>query len=168
MFTPLSLPPFLIHNGKFLFLEFSEVRSNIVSYIKGGMQAKGVWKQDLSRVFGPKKDVNGEWRRLYDEELHSSYRSPNTVRVIKSRRLRWAGHVARIESGSAFKILTGKHTEETPIGMPGRRWERTSIRMDLKELGTNIRNWLILLRILLESPCEWGIQPSGFISHGVS
>ena len=47
------------------------------------------------RIFGPKKDENGEWRRLHNEELHSLYRSPNIVRVIKSRRLRWAGHIAR-------------------------------------------------------------------------
>ena len=60
------------------------------------------------RIFGPKRDENGEWRRLHNEELHSLYRSPNKVRVIKSRRLRWAGHVARIEEArSAFKIVTG-------------------------------------------------------------
>ena len=63
----------------------------------------------MRRIFGPKRDENEEWRRLYNEELHSLYRSPNIVRVIKSRRLRWAEHVARMEeSRSAFKILTGK------------------------------------------------------------
>ena len=76
---------------------------------------------------------NGEWRRLHNEELHSLYRSPNIVRVIKSRRLRWAGHVARIEGGrSAFKILTGKPTGKRPLGRPRRRWE-DNIRMDLEE-----------------------------------
>ena len=65
----------------------------------------------LTRIFGPKRDENGEWRRLHNEEFHSLYRSPNIVRVIKSRRLRWAGHVARMEEGrSAFKILTDKPT----------------------------------------------------------
>ena len=60
----------------------------------------------LRRILGPKRDENGEWRRLHNEELHSLYRSPNIVRVIKSRRLRWTGHVARMEEGrSAFKIL---------------------------------------------------------------
>ena len=63
----------------------------------------------LRQIFGPKRDDNGEWRRLHSEELHSLYRSPNIVRVIKSRRLRWAGHAARMGEGrSAFKILQGR------------------------------------------------------------
>ena len=65
----------------------------------------------MRRIFGPKRDGNGEWRRLHNEELHSWHYSPNIVRVIKSRRLRWAGHVARKEEGrSAFKILLAKPT----------------------------------------------------------
>ena len=61
----------------------------------------------LRRILGPRKDANGEWRRLHNEELHSLYRSPNVVRVIKSRRLRWAGLVARMEDGGiALNILT--------------------------------------------------------------
>jgi hypothetical protein len=65
----------------------------------------------LRRIFGLKRDESGEWRRLHNEELHSLYRSPNIVRVIKYRRLRWAGLVARMEEGrSAFKILTDKPT----------------------------------------------------------
>ena len=55
----------------------------------------------LRRIFGPKWDANGDWRRLQNEELHSLYRSPSIVRMIKSRRLRWAGHVARMEEGSS-------------------------------------------------------------------
>ena len=85
----------------------------------------------------PKRDENEEWRRLHNEELHSLYRPPNIVKVIKSRRLRWAGHVARMEEGrSPFKILTGKPTGKRPLGRPRRRWE-DSIRMDLKEIGIN-------------------------------
>jgi len=73
----------------------------------------------LRRIFGPKRNENGEWGRLHNEELHSLYRSPNVDRVIKSRRLRWTGHVARIEEGrSAFKILTGKSTRKRPLGRP--------------------------------------------------
>ena len=65
----------------------------------------------LRRIFGPKRDENGEWRRLHNEELHSLYRSPNIVREIKFRRLRWAGHVARMEEDrSAFNNLTRKPT----------------------------------------------------------
>ena len=64
------------------------------------------------------RDESGEWRRLHNEELHSLYRSPKTIRVIKSRRLRWAGHVARMEeSRSALKILTGKTSGKRPLGM---------------------------------------------------
>ena len=78
----------------------------------------------LGRIFGPKRDENGEWRRLHNEELHSLYRSPNIVRVIKSRRFRWAGHVAIMEEGrSAFKIVTGKPTGKRPPRRPRRRWE---------------------------------------------
>ena len=63
----------------------------------------------LRRIFGPKRDENGEWRRLHNGEFHRLYRSPNIVKMIKSRRLRWAEHVTRMEEGrSAFKLLTGK------------------------------------------------------------
>ena len=85
----------------------------------------------LRRIFGPKRDENGEGRRLHNEEDHSLYRSPNIVRGIKSRRLRWAGHVAEMAEGrSAFKILTGKPAGKRPLGRSRRRWEE-HIRMDL-------------------------------------
>ena len=72
--------------------------------------------------------------------MNSFYRSPNIVRVIKSRRLRWEGHVARMENGMrAFKILTGKTTGKIPLGRPRRRWE-DNIRMDLEEICTNAGN----------------------------
>ena len=98
----------------------------------------------LRRIFGPKRDVIGEWRRLHNEELHSLYRSPNIARVIKSRILRWAGHVARMEERrSAFKILTGKPTGKRPLGRPRHRWE-DNIRMYLKEIGIITRKWIDL------------------------
>ena len=69
-------------------------------------------------------------------------RSPNIVRVIKSRRLGWAGHITRMEEGRiAFKILTGKPTGKRPLWRPRRRWE-DNIRMDLEEIGINVGNWV--------------------------
>ena len=92
----------------------------------------------LRLIFGPKRDENGEWRRLHNEELNSLYRSPNIVRVIKSRRFRLARRVSRMEEGrSAFKMLAGKPTGNRPLGRPRRTWEDT-IRMDLEDAG----NWV--------------------------
>ena len=69
-------------------------------------------KRILRRIFGPKRDENGDWRRIHNEELHSLYRSPNIVKVIMSRRLRWAGPVARMEEVRiVFKMLKGKPRE---------------------------------------------------------
>ena len=80
----------------------------------GGIQTRALGNRTMRIIFGPKRDENGEWRRLHNEELHSLYRSPNIARVIKSRRLRWAGHVARMEKGrSFFKMLKGKPTGKT-------------------------------------------------------
>ena len=76
-------------------------------------------KLENKRIFGPKRDENGEWKRLHNEELHSLYRSPNIVRVIKCRRLRWAGHIARMEEDrSAFKMLTGIPAGKRLLGRP--------------------------------------------------
>ena len=77
---------------------------------------------------------SGEWRRLHNEELHGMYRSPNIVRVIKSKRLRWAGGGME-KGGSAFKMLTGKR----PLGRLRRKWE-DNIRMDLEVIGINAGN----------------------------
>ena len=75
----------------------------------------------LRRIFGPKRDENGEWRRLHNKELLSLYRSPNIVRVIKSRRLRWTGHVPRMEERRmAFQILKCKPKGRRPLGRPRR------------------------------------------------
>ena len=110
-----------------------------------------------------------KWRRLQSEEIHSLYRLPNKVKVIKSRRLRWAGHVARMEEDrDAFKMITGKPTGKRPLGRPRRRWE-DDIRMDLKEIGVNTRNWIYLVqeRNYL-SHCGCRAEPLGFISYGYS
>jgi len=86
----------------------------------------------LWRIFGPRKDeVTGEWRRLHNEELNYLYPSPNIVRVIKSRRMRWAGHVAHmgVERG-VYRVLLGKPEGKRSLGRPRRRWV-DNIRMDL-------------------------------------
>jgi hypothetical protein len=78
----------------------------------------------LRRIFGPKRDeVTGGWRKLYNEELHNLYFSPSIIRMIKSRRMRWAGHVARTGAKrNAYNILVGKPDGKRPLGRPRRRW----------------------------------------------
>ena len=90
----------------------------------------------LRRIFGPRRDeVTGEWRRLRNEELSDLYSSPNIVRLIKSRRMRWAGHVTRMgEERGAYRVLVGKPEGKRPLGRPRRRWV-DNIRMDLHEVG---------------------------------
>ena len=90
----------------------------------------------LWTIFGSKRDdVTGKWRRLHKEELYVLYSSPNTTRVIKSRRLRQAGHVARMrERRGAYRVFAGKRKGRTPLGRSGRRWE-DNIKMDLREVG---------------------------------
>ena len=76
--------------------------------------------------------------------FHSFHLSPNVIGAIKSRRLKWAGHVARMEEGrSVFQIFTGTPAGKTPLGRPRSRWE-ANIRMNLKEIGINTRNWVDL------------------------
>jgi len=79
----------------------------------------------LKRVFGPKRDeVTGEWRKLHNEELSNLYILPNIVRVVKSRRMRWAGNVARKgKERGVHRVLVGKPEGKRPLGRPRRRWE---------------------------------------------
>ena len=93
----------------------------------------------LRRIFVLKRDgVTGEWRKLHNEELNDLYCSPNIMRVVKSRRMRWAGHVARMgERRVVHKVLVGKPEGKRPLGRPRRRWE-DNIKMDLEEVGRGL------------------------------
>jgi hypothetical protein len=90
----------------------------------------------LRRIFGPKRDeVTGEWRKLHNDELHNLYSSPDIIMQVKSRRMRWAGHVARmVEERKLYKVLVGKPEGKRTLGRPRRRWE-DGIRMYLREIG---------------------------------
>jgi hypothetical protein len=90
----------------------------------------------VRRIFGPKRDeVIGCWRKLHNEELHGLYSSLSIVRVIKARRMRWAGHVARMgEVRGAYNIMVGRPEGRRPLGRPRRRWD-DKIKIDLREIG---------------------------------
>ena len=96
----------------------------------------------LRRVFGPKRDVvTGEWRKLHNEELSDLYSLPNIVRVVKWRRMRWAGHMVRMGEGrGVHRFLIGKPEGKRPLGRPRRRWE-DNIKMDLQEVGGSCGDW---------------------------
>jgi hypothetical protein len=86
----------------------------------------------LRRIFGPKRDeVTRDWKKLHNEELQNLYSSPNIIRMINSRRMRWAGHVARMGKRNAYRILVGKLEGKRPLGRPRRRWV-DNIKMDLR------------------------------------
>ncbi|KAJ4438972.1 hypothetical protein ANN_14926 [Periplaneta americana] len=99
----------------------------------------------LRKIFGAKRDeVTGEWRKLHNTELHALYSSPDIISNIKSRRLRWAGHVARMgESRNAYRVLVGRPEGKRPLKRPRRRWE-DNIKMDLREVGYDDRQWINL------------------------
>jgi len=97
----------------------------------------------LGGKFGPRRDeVTAEWRRLHNEELNDLYSSPNIVRVIQSRRMRWTGHVARMgEEMGVYWVLVGKPEGKRPLGRPRRRWV-DNIRTDLQEVGCVYMDWI--------------------------
>ena len=99
----------------------------------------------LRRVFGPKRDeVTGEWRKLHNEELSDLYSLPKIERAVKSRRMRWAGHVAHMAEGRGMhRVLVGKSERKRPLGRPRRRWEG-NIKMDLRKVGGGCGDWMEL------------------------
>jgi hypothetical protein len=101
----------------------------------------------LRRIFGPKRDeVTGGWRELHNEEFRDLYSSPIIIRIIKSRKMRWAGHVARMrEKRNAYRLLVGKPEGKKPQGRPRRRWV-DNIKMDVLGIGWGGMDWIGLVQ----------------------
>ena len=101
----------------------------------------------LRGIFGAERDgVTREWRKLHNEELNDQYCSPNIFRVKKSRRIRWAGNVARMgEKRGVYTVLVGKPEGKKPLGRASHRWE-DNIKMDLQEVGCGGMGWIELAR----------------------
>jgi hypothetical protein len=98
----------------------------------------------LRRIFGPKREEDGSWRKMHNDELYSLYYLPTIVRAIKSRMEKLAGHVARMGEGrDIYKVLVGRPEGKRPLGRPRRRWE-SNIKMDLREIGIDGANWIRL------------------------
>jgi hypothetical protein len=104
-----------------------------------------VFKNRVMRIFGPKRDVvTGGWRKLHNTELHNLYSSPSIIRIIKSRRMRWVGYVARMgEKKNVYRLLVGKPWGKRPQGRPRHRWIE-NIKMDLLEIGLGVVDWIHL------------------------
>jgi hypothetical protein len=102
----------------------------------------------LRRIFRPKRDgVTGGWRKLYNEELQNLYSSPSIIRIIKARRMRWAGHVARMEEKrNVYRLLVGKPEGKRPLGRQRCRWI-DNIKMDLLEIGVNVVDGIGLAQV---------------------
>jgi hypothetical protein len=98
----------------------------------------------VRRISGPEREEDRSWKKLHNDELHSQYSSLNIVRVIKSRRMRWEGHVARIEEGrNVYRVLVGRPEGKSLLGRPRCRW-KDNIKMDLKGIDIDEPNWIRL------------------------
>jgi hypothetical protein len=98
----------------------------------------------LRRIFGPKREEDGSCRKLHNDELHNLYSSPNIVKVIKLRVMRWVGHVARMREGrGVYRDLIGRSERKRPLGRPRRRWE-DNINVDLRDIGIDGANLIQL------------------------
>jgi hypothetical protein len=100
----------------------------------------------LRKIFGPKREEDGSWRKLHNDDLRSLYSSPNIVRVIKSREMRWVGHVARMGEGrGVYRVLVGRPESKRPLRRTSHRW-KDNIKTDLREIGIDGANWIQRLR----------------------
>jgi hypothetical protein len=120
----------------------------LVSNINGKHRLRVFGNRVLRGIFGPKREeVTGEWSKLYNGERHNLYLSPDVIRQVKSRRMRWAGHVARVGEGrNVYRILVGRPEGKRPLERRRRRWE-DGIKMDLREIGCGVWSGFIWLRI---------------------
>jgi hypothetical protein len=120
----------------------------------------------LGRISGPKRDeVTGGWRKLHNEENRDLYSSPSIIRMIKSMRMRWTGHVARmLEKKNAYRLLVGKPEGKRPLRRPRCRWV-DNIKMGFGEIGSGRRDWIGLAqdRDKWRALCGCGNEPSGSI-----
>ena len=140
---------------QFAIQKFKDYRTTILPVILYGCETWSlilreelklrVSKNRVLRIFEPKRDeVTGEWSELHNEELNDLYCSPNIVRVMKSRIMRWAGHVARMGEGrGVYRIMVGKPEGKTPLGRPSYRWE-DNVKMCLQEVGCGGMDWIEL------------------------
>jgi hypothetical protein len=105
---------------------------------------KNNWKIKMVNV--SISEVSGDWRKLHNEELHILYSSPNIIRRFKSRRMRWAGHVACMgKERKVYKVLVGKPEGKRPLGRPSHRW-KDGIRLDLRAIGWGSVEWIYLVQ----------------------
>jgi hypothetical protein len=123
----------------------TEISSNYREYTNTGEEhrLRVFENRVLRRIFRPKRyEVTGDWRKQHKEELHYLYSSPNIIRMINSRRMRWAGHVARMgETRKTYRILVGKPEGKSPLRRPRRRWV-DNIKIDLKNRGWGGMDWI--------------------------
>ena len=95
-------------------------------------------------MWAKRDEITGEWRKLHNDKLHALYSSPNIIRNLTWRRLRWAGHVTRMEQfRNAYRYLVWKPESKRPLGRPRPRWE-DNIKTDLREVGCDPRDWIAL------------------------
>ena len=140
-----------INVSRFFFLSYQDIILPVVLYgcetwsltLREERKLREFENVVLRTIFGPRRDeVTGEWRRLRNEELNDLYSSPNIVRVIKKRRMRWAEHVARmVEERGVYRVLLGKPEGRRPMERPRRRWV-DNIRMDFQEVGCGYMDWI--------------------------